>query len=96
MNREQLSRFVTSALDLPGELAAGVPRIVVTGRNGLRVENHGGVRRFSGEEVRIASGVGEIVVSGGGLVLAVLTERDLAVEGRVDSVRFPAEGGMER
>ncbi|MGM9567690.1 MAG: YabP/YqfC family sporulation protein [Clostridia bacterium] len=88
MKKEDMQRYAASSLDLPAELAAGVPRIVVTGNQSVLVENHGGILGFRPDQIKIGCLYGEIVVEGKGLRLRLLKKDELEAEGEIQSVSF--------
>ena len=53
MKKEDMQQYAASSLDLPAELATGVPRIVVTGNQSVLVENHGGIRGFCPDQIKL-------------------------------------------
>ena len=88
MKREEMERYAAASLDMPAELAHGVPRIVITGDQSVLVENHGGIRGFSSERMRIGCLYGEIVIEGEGLRLGLLKKEELEAEGEIRGVYF--------
>ena len=88
MKREEMERYAAASLDMPAELAHGVPRIVITGNQSVLVENHGGIRGFSPKQMKIGCVYGEIVVEGEGLRLSLLKKEELDAEGEIRGVFF--------
>lgn len=88
MRKEEIERYAAASLDMPAELAHGVPRIVITGDQSVLVENHGGIRGFSSERMRIGCLYGEIVIEGEGLRLGLLKKEELEAEGEIRGVYF--------
>ena len=63
--RPGLLERVSSALELPADLLAGLPRVELIGDRELRMENHRGISYYSDTEIRIPEGqVIAIVVQG--------------------------------
>lgn len=88
MRKEDMQRYAAASLDMPAELASGVPRIVVTGNHRVLVENHGGIYGFSPEQVRVACLYGELVIEGRHLELRLLKKDELEAEGEITGVSF--------
>lgn len=88
MKKEDMGRYVASSLDMPAELALGVPRIVITGNDSVLVENHGGIRGFCSDQVRIGCLYGEIIIDGENLCLRLLKKDELEAEGEIYGVSF--------
>ncbi len=94
MKKEDMERYAASSLDMPAELAFGVPRIVVTGNQSVLVENHGGIRGFRPDQVRVSCLYGDIVIEGSDLRLRLLKKDELEAEGEIRSVSFREEGRL--
>ena len=83
MAKSSLKSHALTSLDMPSELLPGVPRIVISGTERVNIENHNGIQGFSPREIRIASALGEISLTGENLRLAVLTGHELTAEGTI-------------
>lgn len=85
MKQDFLSRL-TQDLVLPGEILPGQSLIELAGDGRVLIENHGGVMEYS--RCRIGAGVsfGQVLVCGQNLELAQMTQRQLVIVGRVESV----------
>ena len=61
-------RSVRQALELPADLAAGVPRLELTGDSQLSMENHRVILSYGTEEICVSAGAcpGFLPGSGGG------------------------------
>ena len=93
MQKEKISGFVASSLALPADLSNGTARIILVGNCAVRVENHDGIRGFRPDEIRVASGKGEIVITGKGLSLSVLAKEELVAEGTIFRLMLHFEEG---
>ena len=85
MKQDFLSRL-TQDLVLPGEILPGQSLIELAGDGRVLIENHGGVTEYS--RCRIGAGVsfGQVLVCGSNLELAQMTQRQLVIVGRIESV----------
>ncbi|MEW6572502.1 MAG: sporulation protein YqfC [Bacillota bacterium] len=86
--REQVKRKAAATLELPGEVALDLPKIVITGNIHVLVENHRGIVAYSPDMVRILVQAGEVAVSGGNLVLRSILEDEIIIEGEIHGVAF--------
>lgn len=86
--REQVKRKAAATLELPGEVALDLPKIVITGNIQVLVENHRGIVAYSPDMVRILVQAGEVAVSGGNLVLRSILEDEIIIEGEIHGVAF--------
>ncbi len=76
------------ALDLPGDLAAGLPRVELTGRHELRMENHRGILAYGEEEIHISGGDLIFRVRGSGLQLRAMNVGELRITGTITGVEL--------
>ena len=76
-----------SALDIPVE-ATGLPRVEVTGRHEVRMENHKGILAYGREEIIVSGGKLLIKVKGDGLELKAMNGDELLITGTVTAVEL--------
>ena len=86
--RRGLLERTAEALDLPGDVLAGLPHIELTGNRELRMENHKGILAYGGEEIRISGGKLEITVRGRGLELRAMNAGQLLITGTIQGVEL--------
>ena len=86
--RRGLLERTAEALDLPGDVLAGLPHIELTGNRELRMENHKGILAYGGEEIRISGGKLEITVRGRRLELRAMNAGELLITGSIQGVEL--------
>jgi sporulation protein YqfC len=74
-------------LDIPGQVLPGVPRITLTGRRRVLVENHGGIVRYSGELIELG-GKTRVIIRGSGLTLLAMNASDMVISGDILSAEY--------
>ncbi|MBR4098529.1 MAG: sporulation protein [Clostridium sp.] len=84
--RPGLLERVSSALELPADLLAGLPRVELIGDRELRMENHKGILAYGTEEVHVSGGPFVVKIMGEGPELRAMTGMELLVTGRIRSV----------
>ncbi len=78
----------------PREVTGGVPRLTLTGREQLHVEQHRGLIDYAPESIVLRTSCGLLRVAGAGMVFNCYTATEAIVSGRIDSVAFQhGEGG---
>lgn len=87
-HRRGLLERTAEALDLPGDVVAGLPRIELTGNRELRIENHKGILAYGQEEIRISGGKLEITARGRGLELRGMDASQLFITGTIQGVEL--------
>ena len=86
--RRGLLERTAEALDLPGDVLAGLPHIELTGNRELRMEHHKGILAYGEEEIRISGGKLEITVRGRGLELRAMNAGQLFITGTIQGVEL--------
>ena len=61
--RTMLTRLA-GKLDLPTDIAAGLPRIALSGFSEFRLDRHRGILEYSTERIVVALNIGELTVEG--------------------------------
>ncbi|HVJ50194.1 YabP/YqfC family sporulation protein [Desulfitobacterium sp.] len=90
---DKLSKNVGEALDFPPDVAGNGPKITITGRQEVLVENYVEIVEFSTEEIRLSTLEGELCFTGHSFVLKTVLAAELRIEGELDSLTF--QGGSE-
>lgn len=67
---------------------AGVPKITITGKARVLVENHKGLLGYEEELVEVNGGRIRILIHGTDLELRAMNRNDLVVTGQIMSVEF--------
>lgn len=82
--KQQFSDF----LEIPGDVALDLPKIVIVGNIQLFIENHRGILEYSPESVRISTGDGEVAITGQGLMLRNVLPDEIFVVGEIEKIHF--------
>ena len=88
----KIQTSVGDILDFPPEVAGEGPKITITGRRQILVENYVSIVNFSEEEIRLETAEGDVCFRGKGLALKVILSTELRIEGELSSLSF---GGGE-
>ncbi|MCD7946730.1 MAG: sporulation protein [Oscillospiraceae bacterium] len=74
--------------DLPGDIVAGMPRVVLTGNREFRMENHKGILAYGSEEIHINGGKMIWKVQGTDLELKAMNANELFIMGRILGIQI--------
>lgn len=85
--KEGLLEKTAQVFDIPGE-AAGLPRVEVTGRHEVRMENHRGILAYGREEIIVSGGKVIVKIVGDGLELKAMNAAELLITGTVTSIEL--------
>lgn len=85
--KEYLARMA-ELFDLPADVAAGLSHMELLGDRQLFLEGHEGLLAYGTELIDIGVGGAVLRVTGEGLSLKSMTEREMRVFGRIDGIEF--------
>ena len=91
MQRRKISQVGQEAverLDLPPEVAAGVPQVELYGDRQLYMAGHRCVIAYSTEEVAVSGGSLTVRIKGENLQLAAMTDSELRLTGHIEQVEL--------
>ena len=86
--KERLLERTAEALELPGDVVAGLPRIELTGDRELWMENHRGILAYGSDEIQIAGGRLVVKVRGENLELRAMNAGELLITGALRGVEL--------
>lgn len=79
---------INRILELPQEVCSDIPRIVITGFNEIIIENFKSILEYEEFFVRINTHIGIININGFELTLENMTDDDIKVKGKIESLDF--------
>ena len=87
MKRKRLSK-IDIFLEMPEEIYTDTPKITITGFNEMIIENFKGILEYEDFFVRINTALGIININGFDLYLENMTNDDIKVSGKIDSLEL--------
>jgi len=75
-------------LEMPQEVYSDTPKITITGFNELVIENFKGILEYEDYYVRINTSLGIVNINGYELKLENMTNDDIKVNGKVESIEI--------
>ncbi len=88
MKKKRKSNKVDKFLELPKEVYSNEAKISITGFDELIIENFKGILEYEEFFVRINTYIGIININGYNLNLENMTNDDLRVKGKIESIEF--------
>ncbi|NLZ53890.1 MAG: sporulation protein YqfC [Thermoanaerobacteraceae bacterium] len=85
---EGIKRKISDALDLPQDIILNVPRVIVTGKIAVFIENHKGIIEYNSELVKINTSIGIVCVKGEDLLIKTIVTDEITVEGKITAIEF--------
>ena len=77
--------------DLPANVFAGLPQIVLTGFEEISIDMQQGLLSFSETEIAVRVTMGRVVISGSNLRIVLMKQGRIAIRGSVHGVRLESE-----
>ncbi len=84
----KLLENAAARLDLPEDLAAGLPKLELTGFSKLTLTQHRGVLEYTGEAVTVALSEGRVRITGSGLSISLMNRGFLILSGALRGIEL--------
>lgn len=88
---DKLQKTVSDVLEFPPDVVGDSPKITITGREHVIVENYKEILAFSGEAVTLATSVGVLTLTGMSLVLKTVLPTELHIDGTLISLSYTGD-----
>lgn len=92
--KKQKNRFIRkidSILEIPKEVSSEIPKVTLIGFEQLLIENFKGIVEYEEFFVKISTTIGNINIHGFNLSLNQMTEDDIMINGKIDSIDLESQ-----
>lgn len=86
MKKKNNGRRIDRWLEMPTEIVSNEPKITMIGFNEMLIENYKGILEYEEIYIRINTHIGIININGFNLNLEQISEDDISVKGKIDSI----------
>lgn len=86
---------VSKFLEIPREAISNIPKITITGFDEVMIENFKGILEYEDYFVRVSTQIGNININGFNLKLNQMTDNDILVSGKIESLDFENKKNIE-
>lgn len=87
MKKRKLSiEKIDNALEMPKELSSNKPKLTIVGFEEILIENYKGILEYEEYFIQINTHIGIININGFNLNLEKMTEDDMKVTGKIESI----------
>lgn len=86
--REAISKAVADFLEIPRDLVLDLPKITITGRNELYIQNHHGIIEYNPGLLRINISRGFLEIEGKNLEIKALMPEEMNICGEIFSLKY--------
>ena len=84
--RKKVQSRINNFLEMPKEITSNEPKLTIQGFKELLIENYKGILEYEEFYVRISTHIGTININGFGLNLKQMTDEDIMVTGKINSI----------
>ena len=82
----RFSNKINKALELPREISSSDTKISIIGFDEMLIENYKGILEYEEFYIKVKTAIGNINISGFKLELEQVTEDDISVKGKIESI----------
>jgi sporulation protein YqfC len=86
--KESFLEKAARRMDIPAEVAANVPKVIIHGYREIYVENHKGLLEYGPREVHVNGGEAVLKLTGEGFRIRAMTGSELRLEGLIFNIEF--------
>ncbi|MGL4847712.1 MAG: sporulation protein YqfC [Clostridium sp.] len=79
---------ILKKINMPREMLTGEPKIIITGKEEVKIENHKGIRVFDNEKVVFNTSIGILTIKGIDFELLYIEEETIIVSGKFTSIYY--------
>lgn len=79
---------LSEKLDLPKDVLLDVPKIIVTGRNEVTIENHKGIMVFERDKIKINTNMSPIEIKGSDFEILYIAASTITIKGYFNSIEY--------
>lgn len=85
-NNNRFSNKINKALEFPREISGTDIKISIIGFDEMLIENYKGILEYEEFYIKVKTSIGNINISGFKLELEQVTEDDICVKGKIESI----------
>ena len=89
--KNKIKTRINKVLEVPDEVSLKVPKVTILKFEEMLIENYKGILEYQDFFVRIQTYIGIININGFKLTLEEMTNDDVIVKGKIESVDFESE-----
>lgn len=84
--KKETTKKINNFLEIPREITSNEPKLTILGFNEMLIENYKGILEYEEFYIRISTHIGTININGFNLNLTQMTEDDIFITGKIDSI----------
>ena len=88
--------FIAEKLDIPIDVVLDIPKIIITGKEEITIENHKGIVAFSENEIKVSSKKGIIKIQGNNFEIFYMGSNSLTINGEIRAIFYEDKSYEEK
>ena len=88
MKKKEYKRKIDNLLELPKEVISNEPKITIVGFEEMLIENYKNILEYEDYFIKLNTYIGVMNINGFNLKLIQMTEDDIMITGKIDSIDF--------
>lgn len=84
----RISNKINSLLEMPREVSETTPKVTIISFDEMLIENYKGILEYEEFYIKIKTTIGTININGFNLELEQVTEDDISVKGKIESIEI--------
>ena len=85
---QRMMTRIAELFDLPADVVAGLCHVELLGDRQLFLEGHGGILSYGTEQIDVNAGALILRVQGSALTLRSMTDTEVRISGRIDTIGY--------
>lgn len=81
-----ISNKINEVLEVPREVNTIIPKFTILGFDEILIENYKGILEYEEFYIKVNTSIGNVNINGFNLELEQVTEDDIFVKGKIDSI----------
>ena len=86
MRGNRKMKRINDMLEMPKEIVSNIPKLTILGFNEILIENYKGILEYEEFYVKVNTHIGIVNINGFNLKLNQMTEEDILIKGKIDSI----------
>ncbi|MFZ7103452.1 MAG: sporulation protein YqfC [Peptococcaceae bacterium] len=87
-DKYKIKQRFSNVLDIPKDVMLDLPKMTIIGDIQIYIENHRGIIEYTGEQIRLSTSLGELIIKGEDLVLRNINIEEVYLDGRIKSIEY--------
>ncbi|MGL5648027.1 MAG: YabP/YqfC family sporulation protein [Clostridium sp.] len=79
---------ILKKMNMPRQVATGEPKIIIIGKEEVKIENHKGIKIFDNEKIILNTSIGGLTIKGNDFELLYIEEETIIVSGKFMSIYY--------